>query len=241
MIKAVVFDKDGTLVDLERFWYPVARYATKTIFEEAGVPLSRIDDHVKRLGCCDDGMDIRGSLPRGDYNGMTDEIYRDMQECGAEGDWNEALRLMIKGYGRESKLVGEVAPTTPLVREMLETLRNRGILVALITADEINGAEICLQNLKIRDLFDEIMASDGKHPHKPDPYLMLDFMQRHSLSCDEVLMVGDTETDILFAKNAGVRSVGVGKKAANREYLSSVGATCTMEDVSGIPDYISNL
>ena len=241
MIKAVVFDKDGTLVDLERFWYPVARYATRKIFEEAGVPLSRIEDHVKRLGCQDDGMDIRGSLPRGDYKGMTDEIYRDIRESGASGDWNAALRLMIKGYGREAKLVGEVAPTTHLVPEMLNILRSRGIIIALITADEINGAQICLEKLGIKELFDEIMAADNEHPHKPDPYLMLDFMQRHSLSADEVLMVGDTETDILFAKNAGVRSVGVGKKASNREFLSSIGATYIMPDVSGIADIIDKL
>ena len=51
-------------------------------------------------------------------------------------------------------------------------------------------------------------------------------------------MVGDTETDVLFAKNSGVCGIGVGKEESNRDYLASLGADITLPDISFIPEIV---
>ena len=89
------------------------------------------------------------------------------------------------------------------------------------------------------DLFDDIISADPDHPAKPDPYLMNAFLSRHSLLAEQTVMVGDTETDIAFAKNSGVHSVGVGRLAGNREHLLLSGAEITMPDISGIPELLN--
>ena len=50
------------------------------------------------------------------------------------------------------------------------------------------------------------------------------FLSRHSLRAEETIMVGDTETDIAFAKNSGVRSVGCSWGFRPRTELEEFGA-----------------
>jgi phosphoglycolate phosphatase-like HAD superfamily hydrolase len=64
------------------------------------------------------------------------------------------------------------------------------------------------------------------------------FSSEHSISKDEIIMVGDTESDILFARNSGTLSIGVGKSKENRDFLSSLGADAVYPDISYIPDFL---
>ena len=121
---------------------------------------------------------------------------------------------------------------------LIKLLKEKGVYIALITSDEIFGAKIALKELEVLDLFDEIIAHDGISPAKPHPHYMNSFMEKHGFSPEEVLMVGDTETDILFAKNSKTHSVGVGKNEANRAYLSSLGAEAVYNDISYVYNHI---
>jgi phosphoglycolate phosphatase-like HAD superfamily hydrolase len=64
------------------------------------------------------------------------------------------------------------------------------------------------------------------------------FCEVHSFAKDEVIMVGDTESDILFALNSGVASVGVGKTEENRAFLSALGADAVYPDISYISAFL---
>jgi HAD superfamily hydrolase (TIGR01509 family) len=240
-IKAIVFDKDGTLVDFEKFWIPVAKYATEYVFKNAGVDFSHVDNHLRELGIRDGIVDIKGVLARGDHRGIIDFLHKEIISSGINMTWEKAAELMIEGYGKDSKSVGEVAPTCDNIRSVLQSIRAMGIRLALITSDEIGGAELCLDKLGVRDLFDKIIAADSAHPAKPDPYFMNSFRAEFGYSAKEVLMVGDTDTDILFARNSGVFSVGVGKTEENRKHLALMGADVTMNDISGIPTLLEEL
>ena len=239
-IKAIVFDKDGTLVDYGNFWIPVSKCATEYIFESAGVPLSRVDAHLYDLGVRGDNVDIKSPLAKGDHKGIINLLLGEIKAVRPEATFSEAARLMIEGYGKDSKQKGKVLPTCDNMCDLLKSLRSLGIILALVTSDDISGAEICLEKLGVKELFDEIITAELDKPTKPDPYLMNRFMKKYGLSQSEVIMVGDTETDILFAKNSGVFSVGVGKSAESREYLSLIGASVTMRDISGVYELVRN-
>ena len=237
-IKAIVFDKDGTLIDYSPYWYPVSQNAMRLCYERFGVSDENTDEFIKSLGVTPEFTDIKGALPRGAHREIFTAMADYIVSLGATAPYGEILNYSIEAFGRISKPYGKVEPTCDNMRAVLTDLKERGIYIALITSDEIVGARIALERLGVLDLFDEIIAHDGVSPAKPDPHYMNKFCKVHSFAKDEVLMVGDTESDILFALNSGVASVGVGKTEENRAFLSALGADAVYPDISYISAFL---
>ena len=239
-IKAIVFDKDGTVVDFEKLWIPVTRAAAYAAAKEYGLPSELTEEYLSKLGIVDENtVDIKGAVPRGAHTEIVGYFAEKLAKIGVFPNKDElAYEVLIK-YDREAKRkYGRIEPTCENAKEVLSSLRARGITLALITADNKAGALLCLEELGIDGLFDHVIGFDGVSPTKPDPYSLNEFMREFSLSADEVVMVGDTETDILFAKNAGVYSLGVGRTEENRNLLRAAGADECFHDISYIPEWI---
>ena len=242
MIKGIVFDKDGTLLSIPEYWYPVATHATKLIYSDFGVPVDDIDTHLADIGIFPEDVDISRAFPRGYHAGIVESLYKYITAYGKECDINALVRSFSVSYAApETKAKGKIVPICDNLRELLVSFKAQGMILAVITSDDVPGAKHCLERLGVADLFDMILAYDGITPAKPAPDFMEMFRERFSLSKDEVVMVGDTETDILFAKNSGVASVGVGKDAKNRERLASYGADTVLYDITQIPDILAKM
>ena len=166
-------------------------------------------------------------------------IITNLVSCSSKSYSDNIACSYITATAKETKACGRVVPTTPLLDKTLRKLKARGILLALITSDDELGARVCLDALGITDLFDKIIGYDAAVPPKPAPDHMLRFLDKHGLDKGEVLMVGDTFTDIAFAKNSGVTSIGVGKDKCSRDLLLAAGAShavCDVSELFSIPD-----
>ena len=222
-IKAIVFDKDGTIVDFEKLWIPVTLAAANEISRRYALPRELTDEYIRSLGIIDENtVDIRGAVPRGAHGEIVGNFAKELRKTGITPNEESLPFEVLTMYDKETKQrYGKIAPTADNIREVLLNIKSRGITLALIT-----------------DLFDHIIGFDPERPSKPDPYYMNEFMREFSLSPHEVVMVGDTETDILFAKNSGVYSIGVGKTEENRRILLAAGADECYHDVSFIPSWL---
>ena len=95
----------------------------------------------------------------------------------------------------------------------------------------------CLNALGVAELFDVIYTDDGALPTKPSPACAEDFCRRFGLNKEDVLMVGDTMTDVEFSRNAGLSMVGVAKTEENRKLLLKH-IEKVVPDVSYLPELI---
>ncbi len=238
-IKGIVFDKDGTLISYEACWLDRTTAATKLLLDRHGANAA-YEPIMKRMGVQKDGIvDISGSLCHSTYEQISCEYAEEMQKIGVKTERKAFAEELMDAFNSYKNL-SRSEPTAEGIRELFLFLKGEGIKLGLVTTDNREGAERTLSPLGVFDLFDTVLVSDGIHKGKPDPYYMRVFLKEHGLSPSEVLMVGDTETDMLFGRNSGTHTLGVGKTERNRKILSSL-AEFTAADVLKIPEIIKQI
>ncbi|MFZ0707576.1 MAG: HAD-IA family hydrolase [Candidatus Korobacteraceae bacterium] len=187
-IKLVVFDLDGTLVDSE---YDLAA-AVNAMLRQYGrneLPLEVIKTYIG------DGAPMLVRRALGDPN---DEAFL-----------QEAL-LFFLNYYREHKLDSTYAYKG--IAQSLEQIANLNGAVrklAVLTNKPVRPARDILAGLGLASRFFQIYGGNSFETKKPDPLGVRTIMQEGGASADEGVMVGDSEVDILTARNAGMWSIGV--------------------------------
>ena len=236
MTKAIIFDKDGTLLDFDALWLAVSDKAIAEILERADAPAFLAGEILAGFGVTDGTVDVDGVLCGGTYGQMAEIVGRVLQKHGRIRTPEQVKKYTVDAYHRHFT-AGVVKPICAELSDTLKTLKERGVLLAVVTSDDRVNAERCLDELGITQYFDEIYADDGTFPVKPDPACIDELCRKYGLSKTEVVVVGDTLTDMRFAENGGVRAVGIAKTARNAAVLRAATDT-VVEDPSHLLDIL---
>lgn len=228
--EAIIFDKDGTLIDFDAFWVSLSRVALGAILRELHQDEALIEEILTAFGVRDGVTDINGVLCKGTYQQMAQIVQEILWRHGCTVSDKVIEKMVLEAYNRHAH-VGTVKPTCPNLREVLETLKSSGKKLALVTTDNPEISILCLEKLGVLDLFDKLYTDDGLLPVKPQPDNAFDFCSYTGLAKEQVLMVGDTMTDVRFARNAGIRVVGVARCEAARQVLNGQ-ADAVISDLS---------
>ena len=208
--KAMLFDKDGTLLEFDPFWIAVSEFAIEQILTEFSFSLSLKGECLKSIGLVDGVVDVDGVLCKGTYGQVAGALYSVLQKDGLTLCAKEFEDIAVKAFHSNIEK-GVVEPTSPKLYQTLKTLKDAGVVLAVVTSDDAHTTEICLKGLGVYELFDKIYTDDGVHPHKPDPYYLNEFLKEYPFKKSEVIMVGDTLSDTTFAINGGIKSIALAK------------------------------
>lgn len=206
MIRLVVFDCDGTLVDSQHLIVE----AMSAAFQSHGLPAPPADAvrHVVGLSLVEA---VAGIAPAAAPT-----------ECAAIATtYREAFQAL-----RQRPELTE--PLYDGARETLAGLDARGHLLGLATGKSRRGVEAVLAHHGLRDLFVSIQTAD-LHPSKPHPAMLERAMVETGSRADETVLVGDTVYDMEMARAAGVRPIGVAWGYHPVEALEHAGATAVIE------------
>jgi HAD superfamily hydrolase (TIGR01509 family) len=91
--------------------------------------------------------------------------------------------------------------------ELIRRLKDEGKLLALITMKARVPTVKILRKHGIEVLFDDVIAFNDVEKRKPDPDSFFKLLDKHGLKPEDAVMIGDTTTDMKYAKNAGVDAV----------------------------------
>lgn len=235
----IVFDKDGTLIDFDAFWVSVSVAAVKDVLKKLNKQEVDINKILNAFGVKGGMTDIDGILCKGTYEELGLAMYDVLKEYGCNESAETVVDMLINAYTNNAES-GEVVPTCKDLQEVLLKLKSEGRRLVVVTTDNYEITYRCLEALGIKELFDRVFADDGKTPVKPNPDCILEYLAAEGIPADRAVMVGDTMTDINFARNAGMNVISVGADEKGRQRLAPF-ADVVVSGVSYIFDALKEL
>jgi len=211
MIKGVIFDMDGVLVDSEEF---ICEAATR-MFAEHGLTVQP-EDFKPFVGAGENR-----------YVGGVAEKY------GFEVDIE---RDKARTYAIYAEIVkGRLTPLAG-VREFLGKCRERGLGLAVATSADRVKMEVNLNEMGLaHGDFDALVNGLEVENKKPDPEIFLAAADRLGLDAATCLVVEDAETGCRAGASAGSRVLGITTSFTPDE-LAAAGADWTCPDLARAPD-----
>jgi phosphoglycolate phosphatase len=191
-IHLIVFDWDGTLMDSET-----------QIVNAIHATISDLQLELRSVEECRNiiGLGLREAI---------EALYPGQNESFRNEFVN---RYRHHWFGGDSH--SELFPGT---RETLELLKESGFLLAVATGKGRPGLNKALGETDLDDIFAATRCADETRS-KPHPRMLNEILQELDVAADQVLMVGDTEYDMIMAREAGVGPVAVSYGVHERDRL----------------------
>ncbi|MGR3503320.1 HAD family hydrolase [Pseudaestuariivita sp.] len=204
----LIFDKDGTLLDLQGTWGGFAADLVASLAENAAEAeaLSRVwqlDLAARRFE--DTSPAIAG----------TNRELAELASAVVPRLDPDALERRIAEEGAEAQVV----PLMPLV-PLFDALGGAGLRLGVMTNDAEVSARAHLTALGVLDHLDVVIGSDSGHGGKPDSGPVLAAASRLNVSPARCAMVGDSVHDLEAGRAAGTRTIAVLTGTAPAEVLA---------------------
>lgn len=193
MIKAIVFDKDGTLLDFDATWN-----------EAVGAAFDQISDADARETAADMfGYDLtsRTVLPHSPFVSESNDVVMGLVNDLIDV---ETFERTINQISRLNVVPSSEATAT------LKTLVANGVKLAIATNDSEGVARHHVSALGWTQLFTSVKGYDSGHGAKPGPGMILAAVEECGATPGSYLMVGDSVHDILAGQAAGATTVAIG-------------------------------
>jgi putative hydrolase of the HAD superfamily len=214
MIKAVIFDLDGTLLDRDTSIEQFISTQYDRLFDGSN-HISK-DNYTNRFI----ELDCHGHV-------WKDQVYQDLvaefniEEIG----WQE----LLADY--ESQFQFHCIPFL-FLNEMLDTLKQQGYLLGIITNGRGEFQNRAIDGIKIRDYFDVILISELEKVRKPQAEIFHRAIDQLEILAAESVFVGDNpEADIIGAKHAGMFAIW----KRNAQWLEPQSADAIIDELNELP------
>lgn len=191
MIRGLIFDFDGTLIDS----YEAITESLNRVRASFSMPPYEVVEVKTMVG---HGLELL------------------IEKAIGPQRIEEGVRLFRQSY---AAICEKKTSILPQVKETVEELDRRGYRMGIATNKPSYFARDILKTLEMEHLFAEVLGPNDVERPKPDPEMLEIIMMRIGLAPDEVVYVGDMLLDIEVARRAGVAVYAIPTGSATREAL----------------------
>ena len=212
IIKAIIFDIDGTLVD------SVDRHAEAWVkaFQEHGhdLPFEKVREQIGK----DSDFLVSDLLPAKEAEKLQSDLT----------DYHDEYY--------QNNLLEKVKPF-PKVKELFEAIKADDLKIVLATSAKKEMLEHYKKLLDIENLVDGATSTDDVDQSKPEPEIFKAALDKLSgISPEEVIVVGDSPYDAISAGKVPIRTIGVLCGGFERDILSEAGCLAIYHDPADLLD-----
>ena len=209
--KGIIFDLDGVICHTDKYHYQ----AWKKLADRLGIYFDETINNRLRGVSRMESLNI--ILER------ADKTYTEQEKEAFATEKNEVYKELLKQMTPEE--------LSPEVKDTLEELRNRGILLSIGSSSK--NAKFILEKVELLGAFDAISDGTNITKSKPDPEVFLKAAEFLGEKPEECYVVEDAYAGIDAAKSAGMQAVGIGDAAgygATDKKIKSFGELLTLEE-----------
>src|SRR4029077_14646917 len=214
MVKAILWDNDGVLVDTECLFFE----STRTILETIGIQLS-----LRQF------LDLSMREGRGAF------------ELASERGWG---RQQVAELKRErdllySEMLCKQTRVLPDVRETLRQLQGRRMRMAVVTSSQRQHFDVMHSDTGLMRYFEFVLAREDFRETKPNPEPYLLALERLRMKADNCVAVEDSERGLAAARAAGLRCLVIPNDMTRA--CNFRGATAILPRAAAVLDALADL
>ncbi|MEE9446551.1 MAG: HAD family hydrolase [Arenicellales bacterium] len=212
-IKGLLFDKDGTLIDLTASWLPPIKQAA-----------SLVATHAKQPALADLLLKEGGYLA--ETNSWTPDsiIAFDSSEAmlACWGRLTNPELIASLSADIQNIVANALLHSVPLVKHIdgvFESLSKKYTL-GVASMDDVHNVKQTLKGLNLSQYTAFYCGADSGYGHKPSAGMVNAFCQQQNLKPNEIAVIGDSLHDLQMAKAAGSLAIAVLSGASDRKTLT---------------------
>ena len=212
MIKLVIFDVDGVIVQ------------TETLFMEfvmEDLDLQKISYTKSDIG------KIMGTNNQTRMQVM-DSLFADQP---AYQNWDKVIHF-------HPERINYPQLKSDGLDELLEYLKKENIICSICTNSMKKRTENLLKELQLEEYFDGIYSGSDLHHSKPDPYMYIQAMKDHGVNPEETIVLEDSSLGIQAGKNSGALTIALRDKDGMADQHE---ADIIIQNLKEIKEIIRNL
>lgn len=197
--QAIIFDKDGTLIDFDAMWGGWVVYLAEQLHAVSGL-------HVREPLCLAMGYDdankkvlAHGKLaatPMSQLYRLTVEV---MQSIGLTAE--QAERAVEQGWCIPDPVI--LAKQFTDTRVLFSQLHSQKVKIGIATTDDRAPTQAMIEAFDIEEYISTMVCADDGIPAKPAPDMVLTICERMKVDPSKVMVIGDTTADLKMARAAG--------------------------------------
>lgn len=216
MIKAIIFDMDGLMIDSERVTFECYQEILK------GMNLTMDEEFYKTL---------LGKPLKGIYQRFYDVYGNDFP---IEDVIKDVHALMAKRFETEG------VPIKTGLKSLLEYLKENNYKTIVATSSNRDRVDTILSQAQITDYFDDSICGDEVTKGKPNPEVFLKSCQKLGVNVDEAIVLEDSEAGIQASYDAGIKVICIpDMKYPEKQYAEKTFKI--LKDLNGVTEYLKSL
>jgi phosphoglycolate phosphatase len=211
-VNAVLFDKDGTIIDSHRYWGRIIERRARAILERYTIDPALFPRICMAMGW---QVDLERLREEGPIAILSREeviaiLSRFLSGLGIASSEAVLAELFIREHTAFGSELYKYVNILPSVHEVIERFRACSVKIAVVTSDTVINTHKTLTHLGIDHLFDAVIGADSSKEQKTTGIPARMALDLLGVLPPDSVAIGDAPMDVLMAANGGMKAcIGV--------------------------------